>query len=50
MRKLFLTSCLLFLVPLAVSADEQKVYKWTDANGLVHYGDSIPAEYAEFPK
>jgi len=50
MRKLILTSYLLFLVPLAVSADEQKVYKWTDAEGLVHYGDSIPAEYAEFPK
>ena len=51
MRKIFLTSCLLFLAPLAVSADEyQKVYKWTDADGLVHYGDSIPAEYAEFPK
>ena len=51
MRKLILTSCLLFLVPLAVNADEyQKVYKWTDADGLVHYGDSIPAEYAEYPK
>jgi hypothetical protein len=51
MRKLLLTSCLLILVPLAVSADDyQKVYKWTDADGLVHYGDSIPAKYAEFPK
>lgn len=24
----------------------QKLYKWTDANGVVHYGDKIPPEYA----
>lgn len=23
-----------------------KLYKWTDANGVVHYGDKIPPEYA----
>lgn len=50
MRKRILTSFLLLLAPLAVSADEQKVYKWIDADGLVHYGDSVPAEYADFPK
>ena len=26
--------------------DTRKVYTWTDSNGLVHYGDSIPPEYA----
>jgi hypothetical protein len=50
MRKQVLTIALLFLIPLAVNADEQKVYKWTDADGQVHYGDSVPPEYSEYPK
>ncbi len=50
MRKLILTSLLLSLAPLTVFAQDQKVFKWVDADGQVHYGDSIPAEYAEFPK
>lgn len=50
MRKQILTIALLFLIPLAVNADEQKVFKWTDAEGQVHFGDSIPPEYSEFPK
>jgi hypothetical protein len=50
MRKRILTIALLFLIPLAVNADEQKVYKWTDADGQVHYGDSVPPEYSEYPK
>jgi hypothetical protein len=24
-----------------------KLYKWTDKDGVVHYGDKIPAEYAD---
>jgi len=24
-----------------------RVYKWTDDKGVVHYGDSVPAEYAQ---
>jgi hypothetical protein len=24
-----------------------RVYKWTDDRGIVHYGDSVPAEYAQ---
>lgn len=24
-----------------------RVFKWTDDRGIVHYGDSVPAEYAE---
>lgn len=26
---------------------EKKLYRWVDKNGLVHYGDSIPPEFAE---
>ncbi len=25
----------------------KKVYRWVDKNGQVHYGDSVPAEYAD---
>ncbi|MGH8142495.1 MAG: DUF4124 domain-containing protein [Steroidobacteraceae bacterium] len=24
-----------------------RVYRWTDAQGIVHYGDSVPAQYAQ---
>jgi len=50
MRKHVLTIAVLLLLPLATSADERKVFRWLDADGQVHYGDSIPVEYAEFPK
>ncbi len=51
MRKLIFTFVLLLLAPLASLAQHQaKVYKWVDENGDLHYGDSIPAEYAELPK
>jgi hypothetical protein len=50
MRKQILTTALLFLIPLAANADDQKVFRWTDAEGQVHYGDHIPPQYAEFPK
>jgi hypothetical protein len=49
MRKLF-TICLLVLFGTTAVAEEKKLYKWTDADGNVYYGDSIPAEYAERPK
>jgi len=32
---------------LAASNSEQKLYRWVDKKGQVHYGDSIPPEYAE---
>lgn len=50
MQKLTLTFALALLIPLAASAEETRVYRWVDESGLVHYGDSIPAEYAELPK
>ena len=31
-------------------AQDAKVYKWVDKDGVTHYGDSIPVEYAELPK
>jgi hypothetical protein len=31
----------------AQSEKQKKLYRWVDKNGQVHYGDSIPAEYAE---
>jgi hypothetical protein len=50
MHKKILTVALLLSLPLAASADEGKVYRWMDAEGQVHYGDSIPVEYSELPK
>lgn len=31
----------------AAADTQQKLYRWVDKKGQVHYGDSIPAEYAE---
>src|SRR5262245_16296825 len=31
----------------AAGEEKQKLYKWVDKQGQVHYGDSVPAEYAE---
>jgi hypothetical protein len=50
MRKLTLIFVLLLLAPLASLAQEAKVFRWVDKDGVIHYGDSIPAEYAELPK
>lgn len=51
MRILAITVLTLFLLPMAAQAREvQKLYRWVDLNGHVHYGDSIPAEYAELEK
>jgi hypothetical protein len=50
MRKLIVIAALAALASQANAREEQKVYKWTDKDGNVYYGDSIPAEYAERPK
>jgi hypothetical protein len=50
MRKLILTTALLFLIPMAANAQDQRVFRWVDSEGQVHYGDSIPPEFAEYPK
>ena len=46
---ILLTAVLLaFLAGGAFAQDKQKkLYRWVDKNGQVHYGDSVPAEYAE---
>lgn len=31
----------------AAAQNGQKLYRWVDEDGIVHYGDSIPAEYSE---
>ncbi len=39
------------LVPLAsMAAEQQRLYRWLDDDGVVHYGDSVPAEYADAEK
>lgn len=49
--KLFIVICaLLAFLPAAVIAQGDKMYRWVDKDGNIHYGDSIPAEYAEVDK
>ena len=52
MRKTAITAVVVFsLAPLAVMAGQtERVYKWVDEEGQVHYGDSIPAQYSDLPK
>jgi len=51
MRKQLLAISLLALLPYVATADsERRVYSWVDEDGITHYGDSIPAKYAELPK
>ncbi|HZW59584.1 MAG TPA: DUF4124 domain-containing protein [Woeseiaceae bacterium] len=51
MRLLFTTFLLLALGSSAALADTpQKLYRWVDEDGVVHYGDSVPAEYADVEK
>ena len=50
MRNFIITIALLTLGSSAMAGNEQRVYKWTDDEGNVHYSDSIPADAAERPK
>lgn len=34
----------------ALAAETQKLYRWVDKDGVVHYGDSVPAEYADIER
>jgi len=45
-------SCIVFglLVPLTAFAQQGTAYSWVDDDGVRHYGDRIPAEYADKPK
>ena len=52
MRTFLTTALALLLFPLSAlaDADNQKHYRWVDAEGNIHYGDKIPAQYAELEK
>lgn len=51
MRSLLLTAAtLLLLSQAALAAQDQKLYRWVDKDGNIHYGDKVPAEYAEVEK
>lgn len=41
-------SCL--VLPMGAAAQQTATYRWVDDEGIIHYGDSIPPEYAEKPK
>jgi hypothetical protein len=48
--KLLLSAVILALLAGAAAAQsdkQKKLYRWVDKDGQVHYGDSVPAEYAE---
>jgi hypothetical protein len=47
---LTIVAVLLILPVAALGGEKQKTYKWVDENGVVIYGDSIPAEYAEIER
>lgn len=46
MHRLLIAVALLLLAPLATA----QVYKWTDANGTVHYSEAPPAQGTKFSK
>ena len=53
MRSTLPAIALLLLTPLATEtavAQSAKIYSWKDSEGQIHYGDSIPPEYADEEK
>ena len=46
----FLASGALATLLVAGAAVAETVYRWVDENGVVHFGDSIPPEYADQEK
>jgi hypothetical protein len=50
MRLLSATLLLLAATIPTAQAGDQKLYRWVDDEGIVHYGDSIPAEYADIER
>jgi len=51
MRKTILAIVLATSLPVwAFATQNNAVYKWVDKDGTLHYGDSVPAEYAEVEK
>jgi hypothetical protein len=50
MRLKVISVAVCLLLPLAVAAQQKGTYSWVDDDGVRHYGDKIPAEYADKPK
>jgi len=50
MRNLLVIAALVVVASQALAREEAKVYRWTDAEGNVYFGDSIPPEFSERPK
>ena len=52
MFKTFVTTGLLIaaISSAAFAGEHERVYRWVDEDGQVHYGDSIPPEYSDLPK
>ena len=53
MRIFLTTVAVLLLLPVAdLSAEKRssKLYRWVDNEGVVHYGDTIPAEYTDLER
>jgi len=52
MQALIVAIVTIFLaLPLAsTAAEHQKLYRWVDSDGVTHYGDYVPAEYADMEK
>ncbi len=46
MRRLLIATALLLAAPLVAA----QAYKWTDANGTVHYSDAPPAQGTKYSK
>lgn len=52
MRRVVISVLTCFLLPLTAAAQSGNgaTYSWVDDEGVTHFGDSIPAEYADKPK
>lgn len=50
MRLIVPAIALCFLVPIASGAQQRYTYSWLDDDGITHYGDTIPPEFADKPK
>jgi hypothetical protein len=52
MRLKVISVAVCLLLPLAIAAQQRggATYSWVDDEGIRHYGDRIPAEYADMPK
>lgn len=51
MRKTIIAIALAAMLPASVFASQgNTVYRWVDEDGITHFGDTVPAEYAEIEK